>query len=236
LKKFASITALTLLLASIPACDPELYMNDTQRMNYEYNKMLTNTISFEKALIEPGFPITKTLAAGFSDQRPYVIKSGGPASYLGNIYQILLPEETVSTTSGKPLAIEFTRGMIYSAKMLGIPFSPLKVSSYTPEEEVLDDFALLGKQRLLLFTINKFRVWENIGFSKIDYRVFYDLSLAVYDSSGHKCAQSMVADSAKKTSKELFPSPTNLSDFTRDVYKTQVKKLLNNDSVKACLQ
>jgi hypothetical protein len=236
MKYLAGFLVFVLLLAPVPSCEPEFYMNDQQRMDYEYKERLLTTISFEKALIDPGFPVTKSLAAGFSDQRLSVIKSGVPSTYLGNIYQLLFPDRIVVTASGKPLAIEFTRGMIYSANKLGISFSPLKVSSYTPEEEVLEDFVLLGKQRLLLFTIHEFRVWENIGFSKIDYKVFYNLSLAVYDSSGHKWAQSMVADSAQKVSKELLPPPTNLSEFTNQVFKTQVKKLLNNDSVKACLQ
>jgi hypothetical protein len=193
-------------------------------------------MSFEKKQVTTDYPITKSLAIGFQENRNEVLSGQQKSSFCGKMMSTAQIGYNMQTESGKALMEEFTSSVAHSLQQRGVIASELPTAWTMNTDSLINLFQQGDKERLVLFTVNK---WESRGqplFSSIRYEVDYNIDLIIYDRSGRPLVSKNTHDHIKEEKSDIATNLKYLQKMSDDVFESQMKALLNNPDVKDKLQ
>jgi len=192
-------------------------------------------MSYENKEVKPDYTITKSILTSFQDKRPEVLAGSEKQSWCGHMNSTAQIPYNMQTESGRPLAEEFTNSMASSFSKQGVSAAGLVVDMNTKADSILQVFTSGDKERLVMFTLNKWESSATPRFSDIHYEVFFNIDLKVYDKSGTLLASSNVHDNVFKN-QDMAVNLKRLQAMADEVFITQVRALLNDEAVKASLR
>jgi hypothetical protein len=192
-------------------------------------------MSYENKEVKPDYSITKSILTVFQDKRPEVLAGSEKPSWCGHMNSTAQIPYNMQTESGRPLADEFANSMAASFNKQAVKSAAMLVNMNTSIDSISAVFSKDEHERLLLFTMNKWESSANPRFSDIHYEVIVNLELKVYDKAGNLLAKSNVQDTVSKN-QDMAVNLKRLQAMADEVFITQVRALLNDESVKKSLQ
>jgi hypothetical protein len=193
-------------------------------------------MGFENKEVAPEWKSPRTVVISFVDKRDEVVSGKEKPTFCGHLRSSAQIGYNMQTSSGKPLAEDFTQSVTQSLDKKGNNVVAQLLPVNTSTESALRQFANHKRDRFLIFSINKWEASATPRFTTITYEVIYNLDLKVYDSTGTLLAGSEEHDITKKEEGDLGTSVARLQSIADEVFISKIKALLNAPAVKATLQ
>jgi hypothetical protein len=129
-----------------------------------------------------------SIGLGVQDKREYVVSKERPATFVGfSRFNFGIPKG-ISTTSGKPLADDFTQVIKTALVSKGTKVTTVELPVGTEEAAALTRVAAAGGQKSLVLWINE---WQSGGY--MNTGIAYDMQAMVVDSGGKVVATKRLA-------------------------------------------
>jgi hypothetical protein len=129
-----------------------------------------------------------SIGLGVQDKREYVVSKERPASFVGfSRFHFGIPQG-ISTSSGKPLADDFTQVIKTALAGKGTKVTTVDLPVGTDEAAARGRVAAAGSQKSLVLWINE---WQSGGYSHTV--IAYDIQAMVVDSGGKVVATKRLA-------------------------------------------
>ena len=164
------------------------------------------------------------------DQRPYVLDGDKDPDFVGlQRNRMGIPFDVV-TASKQPLATEMTDAMVRALATAG--FGATRVTLPGGRNEAAARDALLASRpaRALLLRVDN---WESDTLK--NPAVFYDLTLSVYDASGHRLAAKTVKGTDDLEGR-FFNPMEKAKQIVPDNFRLKIESLLNAPEIAAALK
>ena len=172
------------------------------------------------------------VAVAAYDQRPYVLSGKNSATYTGVTRAAIGVPYGVHTTSGKPLADDFSTAVANGLSAKGIQTTVVTVPYTESREQVIKTLLNQGKPRSLLLTIED---WESDQY--IDASLTFSLKAEVFDSAGAVLASNTVTSRRGMSGNFFAIQPhTGVSAQASLIAQQVLQQLLNDQKIVQALQ
>jgi hypothetical protein len=173
------------------------------------------------------------VAVATHDQRPYVLSGSNSATYTGVTRSIVAIPYGVHTSSGQPLANDFTNAIANGLSAKGIQVTVVYVPYTETREQVIKILLNQGKPRSLLVTIED---WESDQYLS-EASLKFTLKADVLDSSGAVLASNTVTSRRGISGNFFAIQPhTGVSAQASLISQQILQQLLNDSKIVRALQ
>jgi hypothetical protein len=193
-------------------------------------------MTFENKEIDAGNAQYKPVAVAFHDQRPEVLSGREKPSYCGHSNSSGQIGYNIQTSSGKPLATEFTNALVASLAKRQLTAEALIVPHTQPVDSILSAFKNGKMDRLLYFTIGQWEATMRPKFVTIEYEVLYNIDLKVYGREGTMLANSNTKNLWRVEDPDMATSNAKLQRYADSVFVREVRLLLKDPKIQASVQ
>ena len=164
------------------------------------------------------------VAVAAYDQRPYVLSGKNSATYTGVTRAAIGVPYGVHTTSGKPLADDFSAAIANGLSAKGIQVTVVTVPYTETRDQAIKTLLTQGKPRSLLVTIED---WESDQY--IDASLTFTLKAEVFGISAEPLASNTVTSRRGISGSILDIQPHNRASAQASLIAQQVLQQLLND-------
>jgi len=172
------------------------------------------------------------VAVAAYDQRPYVLSGKNSATYTGVTRAAIGVPYGVHTTSGRPLADDFSAAIANGLSAKGIQVTVVTVPYTETREQAIKALLNQGKPRSLLVTIED---WETDQY--IDASLTFSLKADVLDASGAVLATNTVTSRRGISGNFFAIQPHTGASAQASLIAQQVlQQLLNDPKIVQALQ
>ncbi|MGE0093099.1 MAG: hypothetical protein AB7M05_14000 [Alphaproteobacteria bacterium] len=172
------------------------------------------------------------VAVAAYDQRPYVLSGKNSATYTGVTRAVVGVPYGVHTSSGRPLADDFSAAIANGLSAKGIQVTVVTVPYTETREQAIKTLLNQGKPRSLLVTIED---WESDQY--IDASLTFTLKAEVFGTSAEPLASNTVTSRRGISGSILDIQPHNRASAQASLIAQQVlQQLLNDQKIVQALQ
>lgn len=180
-----------------------------------YGCAVGNTHTYDTARPEVIASSGSKLTVGVQDQRPYVVNGSKSPNFVGLSRGGFGNPFDVTTTSGKPLADDFSKAIQNALQTKGVDVSVVSISAGGADQTVVKRLVTSGNRAILLVL----REWKSDTYSNT--ALYYDVSATVFDAEGRPLSSKEI-----KGSDNLGGSAMNPPGFAKEAVPKAFQKKL----------
>ena len=180
-----------------------------------YGCAVGNTHTYDTARPEVIASSGSKLTVGVQDQRPYVVNGSKSPNFVGLSRGGFCNPFDVATTSGKPLADDFSKAIQNALQTKGVDVSVVSISAGGADQTVVKRLVTSGNRAILLVL----REWKSDTYSNT--ALYYDVSATVFDAEGKPLSSKEI-----KGSDNLGGSAMNPPGFAKEAVPKAFQKKL----------
>jgi len=189
-----------------------------------------NTIDYRSQPLELAAKTDKPVVVGVDDKRPYVVSKDNTPEFVGVIRSAGGIPYGVHTTSGKPLAADFSASIVKALGANGVSASEVTILVSATADTGLKALTGTGAQRCLLVTIVD---WKSDKY--FNTTLTYALKADVFDAAGKVIASNAVQGTTPISGDISHPTE-NLERNATGIAQKAMKQLLDDSKILEALR
>lgn len=174
-----------------------------------------NTHTYDTAKPEISAASGSKLTVGVQDQRPYVVNGAKSPTFVGLSRGGFGNPFDINTTSGQPLADDFSKAIQSALQAKGVDVSVVSTTAGIDGQIVVKQLVNAGNKAILVVL----REWKSDTYSSTS--LHYDISAMVFDVNGKRLSSKKI-----KGSENLGGSVINPPGFAREAVPKAFEKKL----------
>lgn len=189
-----------------------------------------NTHDYASAPLSLGAAGNGRLAVAVSDRRAYVVSGAKRASFVGLSRTGIGTPTDVLTSSGRPMAAEWTDAIVRAAKLRGFDAQAVPLGSSDEAGAAIARLRSASARRCLLFTVDE---WKSDTY--VNTTLHFNVTLEVLDGSGALLARKTIGGKD-----DLSGDAVNASDRARrsvlQAFQTKISQMLGETDIVRALK